>query len=104
MKTASSKAAPSSLPTSILAARVARPGFNTLMAMEHLIELAVAGIDVLVEIGQREGDVLHEGRELARIDIGHRRIILGAVDRLPFHDVARFEQAHEIAQIADLLV
>ena len=43
-------------------------------------------------------------RELARLDVGHDGIVFGSLDRPPFDDVAGIEQAHEVAQIADLLI
>ena len=51
-----------------------------------------------------EGHVLHAEIELALVHRGHRCVIFSAVDGLPFDDVARPEQAHEIAQMLDFLV
>src|SRR4051812_40911070 len=72
--------------------------------MERLVELAVVAVDVLVELIEREGDLAHEGREAARLDLGHRLIVSLPPDRLPLDDVARIEEAHEVAKVADLLV
>src|SRR4051794_19018340 len=72
--------------------------------MEHLIEPAVIAVDVLIEFVEREGHVAHERREPAGLDIGNRLVIGLPPDRLPFDDVARLEQAHEVAEIAYLLI
>src|SRR5579864_6302395 len=72
--------------------------------MENPLELAVIGVDVVVELGQRKRDVADDRGETAGIDIGHGSIVGRSVDWFPFHDVARLEQAHEVAQIADLLI
>src|SRR6185369_5112978 len=73
------------------------------MAMENPLELAIIGVDVAIEFCQRERDVADDWRKAASIDIDHCRVIGGAIDRLPLHDVAWPEQAHEVPQVADLL-
>src|ERR1700692_4357074 len=74
------------------------------MAMEDPLELAIVTVDVAVELGERKRATPDGRREAARFDIGDRLIIGRPLDGLPLHDVARLEQAHEIAQIADLLI
>ena len=65
----------------------------TSMAMEHLHQLAVVAVDVAFELVEREGHVAHQRLEAAGLDIGHGVVIVLAVDRLPFDDVARPEEA-----------
>src|ERR1700722_15234904 len=73
------------------------------MAIKRLLELAVVAVDVPLELGERERDVAHQRLEATGVDVGNGLIVGLTRDWLPLDHVARPEQRHELAQVADLL-
>src|ERR1700752_4159552 len=76
----------------------------TLMVMESVPQSLVVCRDVVLEFMEIEYDLPNGRHEITRLDFSDRLIVFVATDRLEFHDVARPEQHHEFAQIADALV
>src|SRR5260370_37964610 len=73
------------------------------MAMEHLPQLPAVAARVLEEGFQRESDGMRgqvESSGLDRLDVA---IVFLARDRLPFDDVARSEEHHEIPEVGSFL-
>src|SRR5258708_1762430 len=74
------------------------------MAMENPFELAIVAIDVAVEFGERERNIVDDRREAAGLDMGAGVAIGRRVDRFPLHDASGLKKANEAREIADLLI
>src|SRR5258708_5951729 len=73
------------------------------MAMENPFELAIVAIDVAVEFGERERNIVDDRREAAALDGGEGFVMGGRVVRFPLHVVPRFEQANKVPKIVVFL-